>query len=244
MSAPSADSAYDRLEGRKCRRAKCTATDAGVNVVPEGSKTEQSAKSASDAAVVRAGERGIAKRWRSWVRAIHRDLGMVAVGLTVIYALSGLAVNHISDWDPNFVNFEQTHELGGPLTGSDDQIAAAVLGRLDVSAKPSEVYRASEDQLEIVLDQRTLHVTPSTGRVFEEGQRPRLLLRVANWLHLNRGKKAWTYVADTYAAGLLLLALSGMLMLPGRKGLFGRGGVLVLLGAAIPILYVQLSGGP
>ena len=97
---------------------------------------------------------------------------------------------------------------------------------------------------EIVLAQRTLHVTPSTGRVFEEGQRPRLLLRVANWLHLNRGKKAWTYVADTYAAGLLLLALSGMLMLPGRKGLFGRGGLLVLLGAAIPILYVQLSGGP
>jgi hypothetical protein len=67
---------------------------------------------------------------------------------------------------------------------------------------------------------------------------------VANWLHLNRGKKAWTYVADTYAGALLLLAISGMIMLPGRKGLFGRGGLLVLLGAAIPIAYVQLAGGP
>ena len=43
---------------------------------------------------------------------------------------------------------------------------------------------------------------------------------------------------------LLLLALSGMFMLPGKKGLIGRGGVLVLLGALVPILYVTLSGGP
>jgi hypothetical protein len=69
-------------------------------------------------------------------------------------------------------------------------------------------------------------------------------LRVANWLHLNRGKKAWTYVADTYAVGLILLALSGVLLLPGRKGLIGRGGILVLVGAAIPVIYVHLSGGP
>ena len=36
---------------------------------------------------------------RPWVRAIHRDLGYVAVGLTFVYAISGLAVNHVADWD-------------------------------------------------------------------------------------------------------------------------------------------------
>jgi hypothetical protein len=70
------------------------------------------------------------------------------------------------------------------------------------------------------------------------------LLRVANWLHLNRGKKAWTYVADGYAAFLLILAGTGLFMLPGRKGLIGRGGLLVALGVAVPVLYVTLSGGP
>jgi hypothetical protein len=80
--------------------------------------------------------------------------------------------------------------------------------------------------------------------VIDEGQRPRFFLRMANWLHLNRGKAAWTYVADAYAGGLLFLALSGIFLNAGRKGLFGRGGVLVLLGAAVPILYVTLSGGP
>ena len=36
-------------------------------------------------------------RWRPWIRAIHRDVGYFSVGLTFIYALSGLAVNHIAD---------------------------------------------------------------------------------------------------------------------------------------------------
>jgi uncharacterized protein len=78
----------------------------------------------------------------------------------------------------------------------------------------------------------------------DEGQKPRFLLRIANWLHLNRGKKAWTYVADTYAAGLLFLAISGMFMLPGKNGMKGRGALLVLIGVAVPALYVTLSGGP
>jgi len=186
------------------------------------------------------------KRWpvRPWVRALHRDLGYLAVGLTLVYALSGLAVNHISDWDPNFRNHEATHRLG-PLAGEDDEaIARQVLQRLAIQEKPTEVYRASPEQLDVVFPRRTLHINPASGEVTEEGQQPRFLLRAANWLHLNRGKKAWTYIADAYAAGLLLLALSGLFMIPGRKGLLGRGAVLVAVGVAIPVAYVQLSGGP
>jgi hypothetical protein len=180
---------------------------------------------------------------RPWIRALHRDLGYVAVGLTFIYALSGLAVNHIADWDPNFRNTSQTHELG-PLAGSDEEVARRVLDRLGVRDTPREVYRAGENDVEILFDERTLHVDVPSGRVVDEGRKPRLLLRVANWLHLNRGKKAWTYVADTYAAGLLLLALSGLFMIPGKNGLLGRGAIFVAIGAAVPALYVVLSGGP
>ena len=80
--------------------------------------------------------------------------------------------------------------------------------------------------------------------MLDEGQRSRFFLRLANWLHLNRGKRAWTYVADAYAIGLLVLALGGVLMYPGRMGLFGRGGIFLLIGIAVPVLYVTLSGGP
>ncbi len=183
--------------------------------------------------------------WRAWLRAAHRDMGYLAVGLTVVYALSGLAVNHIADWDPNFQGYETVHELGPLPSGADaDAVAAVVRARLGLTEAPREVYGASADDVEIVWDKRTLHVNPLTGHVVDEGKKPRLLLRVANWLHLNRGKKAWRYFADAYAAGLLLLAASGMFMIKGPKGIVGRGAVLVAAGAAIPILYVTLSGGP
>jgi len=181
---------------------------------------------------------------RGLLRTVHRDAGNLAVGLTLVYAASGLAVNHIADWDPNFKSHQSTHELGGPLEGEDQAVAERVLQKLNIQAKASDVYRAAPNQLEITLDRRTLHVDTQTGKVLDEGEQPRFFLRLANWLHLNRGKKAWTYVADGYAVLLLLLAFSGMFMLPGRKGLLGRGGIFVLVGVAVPIAYVVLSGGP
>jgi hypothetical protein len=183
---------------------------------------------------------------RPWLRAIHRDAGYLAVGLTFIYAVSGIAVNHIADWtdgDASFKNFQATHELG-PLSGDEQAVARAALAKLGVTETPKDVYRRSDDEIDVSLKNTTLHINQKTGHIDEEGKKPRFLLRVANWLHLNRGKKAWSYVADAYAAALLFLSFSGMFMLPGRKGFLGRGAILVAIGVAIPVVYVQLSGGP
>lgn len=180
---------------------------------------------------------------RPWVRAIHRDAGYFGVGLTLVYALSGLAVNHVSDWDPSFQQVERAHQLGR-LPSEPEAAGKRVLSALGVRETPREIYAAGDDAVDVVLDRTTLHVKPSTGQVVEEGQKPRWFLRAANWLHLNRGKKAWTYVADTYAVILIYLAISGLFMIPGRKGLLGRGALIAVLGAAVPIGYVVFSGGP
>jgi hypothetical protein len=187
-------------------------------------------------------------RWRPWVRAIHRDMGYTAVGLTFVYAVSGLAVNHIADWDPNFHNTSRELDVRlPPGQHGDDELATIVATAAQITEKPKEVYREGDD-LEMLFDHRTLHVTLSptnmTAHVLEERQEPRFFVRVANWLHLNRGKKAWKYFADAYAGGLLLLATSGLFMLPGKKGFLGRGAVFVAIGVAIPVLYVTLSHGP
>lgn len=184
------------------------------------------------------------RAWRPWLRAMHRDVGYLIVGLTVVYAASGLAVNHIDDWNANYVEHERTHQLGGPLSGDDEEIAARVTARLGIEDRPTEIFRIDEEELEILFEERTLTVRIASGEVHDVGREGRFFLRAANWLHLNRGKAAWTYVADAYAGLLLFLALGGMFMLPGRKGLWGRGAVLVALGAAVPIVYVVVSGGP
>jgi hypothetical protein len=181
-------------------------------------------------------------QWRALLRAVHRDLGYAAVGLTFVYAVSGLAVNHVASWDPNFVNSTTEHELGGPVPDSDDAARDQVLAKLKITDTPREVYREG-DELEILFEHRTLHVTAATGHVVDEGQKPRLFIRAANWLHLNRGKKAWTYFADSYAVGLLFLATSGLFMIAGKKGLFGRGIFFVAAGVAIPLVYLALVKG-
>jgi hypothetical protein len=182
------------------------------------------------------------KRWRGWLRAVHRDFGYVAVGFTVIYALSGLAINHLKDWDPSFRASERTLTIAPvPDEVSDDEAAHRVAIAAGLG-KPDEVYRAGD---EVRLDYGDgTHVTAVGEQVTVQQRSPRFFLRIANWLHYNRGKRAWTYVADVYAVMLLYLALSGIFMIKGRLGLRWRGAVLISLGVAVPIAYVGWSGGP
>jgi hypothetical protein len=184
----------------------------------------------------------IKKRWRGWLRAIHRDFGYVAVGFTVIYALSGLAINHIKDWDPNFTSSEQTMKIAAI---PDDVPDAEAVRRVTTAAgmdAPDDVFRAGDelrlsysDGASVVLVGDQLTVQKRSSRFF---------LRIANWLHYNRGKAAWTYVADVYAFMLLYLAISGIFMIKGRLGFKWRGAALISLGIAVPVAYVVLSGGP
>lgn len=183
------------------------------------------------------------RRWRPVLRGLHRDAGYLAVGLTVVYALSGIAVNHIDDWDPNFSTSQTEHRFEIP----DDTVdaVATVTAELGIEASPRSIYRAAPDRLDVVVDERLmLTIDPIDDRVVVNERESRFVLRAANWLHLNRGKAAWTYIADAYAVLLLFLALSGLVMVRGRYGVAGRGWVLVAIGIAVPVLYVTLSGGP
>lgn len=187
------------------------------------------------------------KRWRAWLRGLHRDVGYLVVGLTFVYAISGLAINHIDDWDPNYKSVSRTHQIAGELPPDDAEAATkVVLAQLGIDEEPTDAYLATDTELEIYFatDQRAIRVDLDTGTAFEEAQQPRFFLRVANWLHYNRSKQAWTYVADAYAILLLFLATSGLFMLKGRKGLIGRGAILLAIGAAVPVAYVTFAGGP
>ena len=40
---------------------------------------------------------------RRWIIAIHRDVGYFFTGFIIIFATSGIALNHIDHWNPNFI---------------------------------------------------------------------------------------------------------------------------------------------
>jgi hypothetical protein len=199
--------------------------------------------------MAKAGQRSLSdtvrKRWRAWLRAIHRDFGYLAVGLTFIYALSGIAINHLGEWDPNFKSVVESSQVDGPFSEDPEALEAQLVRHLGL--EEDEVRAAffdSDTVFELSLEESTARLDTATGRLSVASKEPRFFLRVANWLHYNRGKSAWTYIADGYAVMLLYLAASGVFMLKGKKGFWGRGGILILIGAAVPIAYIQLASGP
>ncbi|MCU0303808.1 MAG: PepSY-associated TM helix domain-containing protein [Thermoanaerobaculales bacterium] len=179
--------------------------------------------------------------WRTLVIATHRDVGYFVAGLTVIYAISGIAVNHIEDWNPSYVIRTERLSVGELPAGGNDVLAVTVLGRMGITERPESVVRMTPDRLKIFLDRRTLTVELPSGEVADEHARRRIAFFELNYLHLNHGKGPWTWIADLYAIGLIVLACTGIFIITGRKGLGGRGRWLLLAGLAIPLLYLILA---
>ena len=67
------------------------------------------------------------KRWRAWLRAIHRDVGYLAVGFTIIYAISGIAMNHVDDWNYNYNARERTIQIAPVPDEVTDEAAAKLV---------------------------------------------------------------------------------------------------------------------
>ena len=99
----------------------------------------------------------IKKRWRAWLRAVHRDFGYLAIGFTVIYATSGIAQNHIEDWgEVSYKSYEKTiHIAAIPDDAPDDVAIKAVLDAAALGT-PTSTFRAGDevrpDESEVVVD--------------------------------------------------------------------------------------------
>jgi hypothetical protein len=178
-------------------------------------------------------------RWRYWNNVLHRDLGYLVVALTIIYAVSGIAVNHVHDWNPNY-SIERVERKIEPIEISDRAtMVAEAVSRLGLP-QPNESFRPDPATLQLFYDGWSVEVHAVEGIALEERPRERIVLRDMNSLHLNHPRGVWTWVADVYAFLLLFMAVTGMFVLKGRHGLVGRGKWFILAGLVVPLVFVGL----
>jgi hypothetical protein len=176
--------------------------------------------------------------WRRWNRALHRDIGYLAAGLTVVYAISGLAINHMADWNPSYRVVQETRTVAPlPKDLPEEELAKLLLARLGVREPPRASFQPEEDTLEVYMKEGKYSVDLPSGKVVFEAVKARPVLQAFNRLHINAPKQAWTYLADLYALGLLILGITGLFILRGPNGLGGRGAWLTALGCGVPLLY-------
>ncbi len=181
--------------------------------------------------------------WRGWNRTIHRDVGYLCVGLTLAYAVSGVLLNHLHDWNSNY-RFEKVSRRIPPHPDPDSFSEAhvpALLGRIGEKEKPRGIFRPDPRTVQVFLEGgRVIIVDLISGEVTGEMPKSRPVLSQMNFLHLNRAGRTWTIVSDLYAAALFFLAVTGLFILRGAQGITGRGAWLTLAGLAIPLLAALL----
>lgn len=176
-------------------------------------------------------------RWRRLNNVLHRDIGYLVVGLTIVYGVSGIAVNHVADWNPSYTQTEREFTIN-PITATErEEIVRQAMAQLSLTATPRNVYRPDPETLQLFFEGETYSIDLPTGGVYVETVKPRPVLEAMNRLHLNGPKKTWTWIADLYAASLLLVAVTGLFVLKGKTGITGRGAWLTGVGVVIPVAY-------
>ena len=83
-------------------------------------------------------------KWRKWNNIIHRDLGYLCVGLTIIYSISGIAVNHVDEWNPNY-NIIKTESVITPLPDSsftNESAMEYILNELGTKDSVINIFRS------------------------------------------------------------------------------------------------------
>jgi uncharacterized protein len=176
-------------------------------------------------------------KWRKWNNILHRDIGYLIVVLTLVYGISGIAVNHTADWNPSYIR-EKDHLTIDPIHATEREACiASALNALKITDEPLNAYRPDPETLQLFFEGKTYSIDLPTGNVIVEMTRPRRVLFEVNQLHLNTPKNLWTYIADAYALSLIIVAVTGLFVLKGRNGITGRGWWLTAIGLLVPAVY-------
>ena len=176
------------------------------------------------------------RKWRIWFRVIHRDLGFFIFGLTVIYAISGIALNHIKDWNPSYTFTNKTVEI-------DDNTSKLEYQDILSEIAPELVYRKHffrhDGSVKVFVKSGSVDISPDKNKAIIETISRRPLFYQINFLHYNRSN-LWIWFSDVFAVILIIVSVTGLFIVKGKYGITKNGLYWALLGIAIPTLFLVM----
>jgi hypothetical protein len=172
-----------------------------------------------------------------WLRVIHRDLGFLVVGISLVYGISGILLNHMNGKDPAFRTEEGSLHLSPGLTREKLEETWNVRENLPALKK---ILRIDEAHFRLMLDGGVGVYNSVDGRLDYEKHRKKAFIYWIDRLHYNK-VNYWSPVADFFAASLIFLALSGLFISKGKHGIAGSGKWYLLAGLLVPIVYILLN---
>ncbi|MDL2290012.1 PepSY-associated TM helix domain-containing protein [Paludibacteraceae bacterium OttesenSCG-928-F17] len=180
---------------------------------------------------------------RKIFRILHRDLSFLFSGMLMVYATSGIALNHKGTFNSQYSIERKDYHITQPIPEKEAITKETVLKLLEpISEKNNYTkhYFPEERSLKVFLKGGSnLVVDIATGNAIYESVKRRPVLGALSRLHYNPGK-AWTIFADVFCIALIIIVITGLFMMKGRHSLWGIGGIELLIGILIPILFILI----
>lgn len=173
---------------------------------------------------------------------MHRDFGFLFFGLTLVYSISGIALNHLDDWNPNYIIIREEITIENPARlypGVSKAEVKEVMKELGEEKNYKNHYFPESGQIKVFLKGGAVYINTESGYGLLEIVRRRPLFREMNYLHYNP-LESWKWISDVFAGALIILAITGLFLIKGSKGITGRGAWLTILGILIPVIFLYI----
>ena len=183
------------------------------------------------------------KTLRRWNNAIHRDTGYFFLGMTLIYAISGIVLNHFKSGDfahPDYAKSFREFKAPIPKGSTIDQAYIDLLLKEIGEEGQYKSHVMGSNYFKVFLKHGSVLVDMMNGSAVFEKSTPRYLIKEFNLLHYNNIKKLYTWYSDLYAVAMILLGITGLFVLRGKNGIKWRGAVLAALGIIVPAIFLLI----
>ena len=169
-------------------------------------------------------------------REIHRDVAYFYVGLILAFSISGIILNHRQSWYPTEYAYEsQEVQLQMPAGDLDETAIKELVAPFELNY---ESHRVRGNNLRVdFTGNHILEVSTEDGSGVLEARRTVPFLGHTIKLHKSTDV-AWIWYSDIFGAGMILIAITGMMIPMGRKGFNQRGWKLMLAGLVFPLLFL------
>jgi uncharacterized protein len=174
-------------------------------------------------------------------RVTHRDIGYLIAGLTIIYAISGIALNHKNNWNPNYIFDNRTFTTDVKITREtfNKDIASGILKSIQIDPEFKTFYFPSGNKVTIFIDGGLVQINALTGEGVVEKISKRPLFYQLNFLHYNPGRW-WKYFSDVFCIALITVTITGLFIIKGKNGITKRGAILTIIGIILPLLFLLI----
>jgi uncharacterized protein len=179
------------------------------------------------------------KALRKLNRATHRDVGYFFVGMILIYSISGIAINHLDDWNPNYVvkAWEAPIYKDYNEANFNKAEAEALIEEWGINEKYRKFYWNNNGNIKVFFKNGTAIIDPINKTASIETLNRRAIFHTVNWLHYNPNS-VWKWFSDIFAVALILLSITGIFILKGKNGLKWRGTILIGIGIIVPLVFL------